>query len=769
MRTLDAALLAGHEPISLVGIGRERRLIVNVGNGPQRVDLCWVDEVALALIAMAQTCRQSITIVYPAPAGQVAILLAAQLLLHQFVMGNCESSVGIVTADTSMATRTWNALQIATTGARVAIAEVFPAFRAGPDGDGPAGGGRLRGVVIGQQCKGWSVDHLIVDHLAGFVRTDTDQPSIEVFADPIDPGLPRAEAEGRLIWGWSEAGIASANHLEVRADHTVPFSVASERLDTIAAGVDVRLRVARHPEAEAAVGRAREDLRLLRSLAPDRRDRNLERGLSAAWHHLSTLTSLPSRPSRFDKFAGVPPVAARPTRTFASELSAWARTLSGEISEIASILASDIADLRAALELGNPFEQTLREMHASETDIVVVTRTATAAKTLLDLLDIQHGRGRAASCTVHPIGGLHRQGTWPRALMIGEPSPWDWHRLLFGLAPSVEILTLGEQSASGCASSIALIESARNRWGGSEIREKTWRALVGTAHSALAEPPPVEIRPVLVLDGAEYIAEPDPFGELSALFNLDPLDIGGEGPQAPLAREDDVGKWTAAVPAVEVNTDRGRLLLEAGRPVDVREGPAIAQRHPEILEPGAIVLVGRRQGRVGLVEALEDRLGDRPDLLAARLLIDRYQSAVRQRFLESGHTIASLHRALVERGCARTSAAVRSWITQATMAPAQFADLQKLNDVLRLGMSEVQLRELFAGVERRRNFRRNAGRALAAAARESTAVADGDRVDAETGLTIADLREAIVEAVVLDVEPCHKPVPISLLGRLEDL
>ena len=49
--------------------------------------------------------------------------------------------MGIVTADTTMAARTWNALRIATTGAREPIAEVFPCYRAGPEGESP-------GVVV---------------------------------------------------------------------------------------------------------------------------------------------------------------------------------------------------------------------------------------------------------------------------------------------------------------------------------------------------------------------------------------------------------------------------------------------------------------------------------------------------------------------------------------------------------------------------------------------------------------------------------------------
>lgn len=766
--SLDAALLE-QEGTNVVRIARQRRLVLEDGHGPQWVDLCWVDEVVLALIDLARERGERLTIVYPAPAGQVAVLLAAQLLLSQFVRGNQSSSVGIVTADTTMATRTWNALRIATTGAREPIADVFPCYRAGPEGESPGGGRRLRGVIIGQECKGWPVDHLVVDHLAGLVRVDTQQPSVEVFADPTNIGLRRLEGTGRLVWGWSQDALAAGDATEVRAGHTVPFSVASERLETLAHGIGVRLRVAHHAEAEAATSRVREDLRVLRSMAPHRSDRNIERGLSVAWHHLSTLTSLPCTPSRFDRFAGVPPFAARATRTFASELSVWANTLPEDFAEISSILASDIADLRAALEKGNPFEQTLREIHAAGEETVVVTRTRTAAQALLDLFGVEPN-GRAGVLVVQSIGRLHRHGTWPRALMIGEPSPWDWHRLLSGLAPTAEVLTLGKQSADGCASSIASLNSARDHWGGDDIRAGTWLALVGTPAPAVAarETPSAPSRPVVVLDGAEYVPEPDPFESLASLFDLNPLDIGGEGPTFGLARESEGGEWTAAAPALAVVTDRGSLLLEIGRPVDVREGPKIVERRPETLEPGAILLVGRRLGRVGLLEALEERLADRPDLMAARFLVDHHRRLVRSRFAESGLTVAALHRAVVALGCDKTSGAVRSWVTDGTMAPQHIDDLKRLNEALELGLTPTRCSELFAGVQRRRGFRRAAGRALAAAARGSTVVADETRIDPETGLSVADLRDAVVEAVVVQVSPCDHPVPLTLLGILEN-
>jgi hypothetical protein len=769
VRPWDAKLLDDQCETSLVTIGRERRLVLDEGRGLRYVDLCWVDEVALALIELAVARRRSIDLVYPAPAGQVAVLLAAELLLSEFVRGVPSPSIGIVTADTTMTARTWNAVCIANPGARASISGVFPCFRAGPEGESPVGGRRFKGIIVGQRCAGWPVDLLVVDHLAGPVHVDGDQPSIEVFSDPLDRTLREAEGEGRLVWGWSDSDVARCNaELEVQRDHTVPFSVAADRLDAIAEGVAVTVTVAMHPEAEAAFARAREDLRLLRAMSPRGSDRHVERGLSVAWHHLSTLTSLPCAPQRFDRFSGIPPWAARSTRTFVPELSAWASTLSGDIGEVATILASDIGDLRAALDRGNPFETALKETAVGDVETLVVTRTRTASRALLDALGADPSDSGTGCITVCPVGRLHRHGAWPRALVIGEPPPWNWHRLLSGLSTDLEVLTLGRESARSCTTMVSAVREAREQWGSADVRGRTWRALLDS------QPPPppaasaVSHLPVVLVEGAEYVPEPDPFDEFSSLFDLDPFDLGGEGPRSGLAHESQDGEWNAEVDAVEVSTDCGRILLETGRPVEIRVGPKIVDRRPEQLQAGDALLIGRRQGRVGLLEALEERLGHRPDLLAARLLIDNYRRLVRSTFATSGLTVAALHREMGALGCDRTTAAVRDWVTGETMAPQQFDDLERLRTALDLPMSEGQLRELFAGVQRRRGFRRAAGRALAAAARSSTLVEDENRIDADTGLSIADLRDAVIEAVVITVARRDGPVPLTLIGQLEE-
>lgn len=297
-------------------------------------------------------------------------------------------------------------------------------------------------------------------------------------------------------------------------------------------------------------------------------------------------------------------------------------------------------------------------------------------------------------------------------------------------------------------------------------RRRTWPALLGTE-----PPPPPEVvargSTVVLSEGVEFVPEPDPFDPLETLFDLDPFDFGGEGPSGALAHQEGDGEWSSEEAAVQVTTTLGIVLLESDRLVEVRVDDRIVDKYPGDLAPGDALLVGRRQGRVGLIDALEERLVGRTDLLAARLLVDDLRSRIRHAIAESGLGIVELHRHLVDLGTARGRDAVRNWITEVTMAPQAFEDLERLNTALRLGMTNLRLRELFTAVQHRRVFRRSAGRLLAAAARGATVVEDDSRVDDETGLSIADLRDAVVEASVISVRQCDEPVPISLLGRLE--
>jgi hypothetical protein len=66
-----------------------------------------------------------------------------------------------------------------------------------------------------------------------------------------------------------------------------------------------------------------------------------------------------------------------------------------------------------------------------------------------------------------------------------------------------------------------------------------------------------------------------------------------------------------------------------------------------------------------------------------------------------------------------------------------------------------------------RTFRRAAGKALAKAATVAVTSKDYGRVDPETGLSVADLQEAVVVAMIQEVRTLAEPVPITLTGYLD--
>src|SRR6266849_3446986 len=170
---LDMALASLEGPGSLVAIAREGRLARRrPGMGSVRVQLGPVDEAALALVGLALDQRRSITVVYPAPAGEVSVLLAAEILIRRLLTSQSSQRVGIVVADTSRATSAWDELAISAPGSRTPIRDVFPVLRAGPDGESPIAMRQFRGGVIGRHFHDWPVDVVIVDHLSGPVLGD---------------------------------------------------------------------------------------------------------------------------------------------------------------------------------------------------------------------------------------------------------------------------------------------------------------------------------------------------------------------------------------------------------------------------------------------------------------------------------------------------------------------------------------------------------------------------------------------------------------------
>ena len=763
----EKILVAGKGPGSLVWVAREGLLSRHVHGSYVEVGLSLVDESVLALVDLAIHRRSSVTFVYPSPAGDVSMLLAAQILIMG-LLGRNLHSVGVVTADTTTAVRTWSQLNFGRPGQRAAIGEVFSCLRAGPNGEYPRRRRDFKGLLVGRQFSDWPVDIVIRDHLAGPAPGTPGVPTINVRADPLESSLQDASNSGEPIWGWGPGDVAMLSSAQPEGAHRrAPFSVAEGRLATIASEIHPTVRVAYNQEAEYSAKALKDDLFTLHQMAGASPSAQLLRGLRVAWHHQRTLQAMPVRPSQFDRFAGVPPIAARSTATYEPELRTWARTLGGEIGELAEIIAADLADLRDALENSPPFITEISQVAAGDEEVLIVVPSGTAGRALVDELGGNVQQGTIGSCQVVSMRSLHRMGTWEKALVVGLPPRWHWHRLDSGLTADLNLLVLGDTEAASSRRSLVALHEARNRWSNADMRRNAWKQLTGV------DPPPEpqgRVRPFEepdVVTAHEFIPAPDPFEAFEQLLVAAPL-FGEEGPSETLAAEGADGHWRTEVEAVEVSTDSGTILLPVDRAVDVREGNRLHEVRADRLAPGMFLLINRSAGRVGLLDAVAEQLrSHRPDLYAANLIIRDLRASIREGFLGSGMNAAELYERLVSLGFAKTYQAARGYVADdGPLAPRDLSDLRRLSASLSLGYDDRRTAETFTAVQRERTFRRATGRALAAAARSTVLLPDADIVDADTGLSVADLQELILEAKVLAVRHCETPVSLSETGLL---
>ena len=301
-----------------------------------------------------------------------------------------------------------------------------------------------------------------------------------------------------------------------------------------------------------------------------------------------------------------------------------------------SVVATDLADLRSALDTGNPIQTELIRwcVHDSPPPLLVF-KTRTAAKAFQSVLKewqakSEGGRRRFVGLpAITWLSQLATQSPVPFALVVGSPPRSAWHRLDSGLARELDVVVIGPAEAKRVEVAAAAVRNARARWASLKNRERVWLALIDNVPP---EPPidvPVVAAPeVESVEGARLRPQQDVFSPLGSLLRDDRRLLEEEGETTEVAREVESGQWLAFVDAVEVETDLGRLLLPADSDVDILEpdgepGEVVAAS----LKPGMQLIIGREAGRVGLLDALEARLQHKPAILAARLLLRSYREA----------------------------------------------------------------------------------------------------------------------------------------------
>lgn len=761
-------------PGTAVFVSRRGRLLQRQGDGYRPVELTWVDEAALSIVAQALRTQTSIGLLYPAPAGELAALVAAQALVHLFLSGQHDARLGVVTADPRRIQRVWTRLAAVELGQVTPLEQWFRCLRAGAGGTPPPIEPGERGLLVGTRRRSWPVHVTVFDHLNGTVEVDEGRGlQIHLFVDPLGNDVDEWVSSGRPLWGWPHGLLRSYGPpAPLRADH-VPFSVANGRIRALESGCKVRIRPLLHEGIERRLRAILDDLRALGDAAGPSPPSHVVAGLKRAWGHAYALMSLPCRPSEYDRFCGQPPRAAAPTSEFADEIREWARTLPGEMVEYALVLADDLDDLRESLDEHDVVLPAIREAIARDEPTLIVVRTRTAAEALCAALGVDLHDPAPAAPSVCWYRSLHGVESHRKALVIGPPPRSVWHMVDCGLAVETVVLVLGRSVAEWTTRALVALRERRGSLGGREMRERAWRALFGANPPPPPEPipseAPVEVEAVVVRTSPE-----GPFSPLRRLLLDDRPLIEEDGFEA-VAVHDDAGSWSGVVDAIEVQTGEGVLLLPADGEVDVLDGGELKTCRVEQLRRGMQVVVSRDGARRRLLDALTLTIEeDRSDLRAARMVVELFKKRVQDGFsaLRRAFGDLAVHefcRRVRLAGSTKSEAAIRGWVEpDGPLGPRDLEDLRYLCRALSLRTDEDWLRGIHAALTRIRGFRQALGRALSEAARRAVA-ADDSRVDPETGLSVADLREAVVVATVVAVGPTRRHVRATEVGRLMEV
>lgn len=598
---------------------------------------------------------------------------------------------------------------------------------------------------------------------------------IRIAADPLDYTLDRTVDDENPLWGWSE-GILRMYTPPTRPAPSVPrapFSVASDRVAVLTRGLSTTVQICEHDEAERRLADARAGLVRLSELAGGNPRRHLITGLRVAWAHLATLASLPCLPAEYDKWAGIPPRAARSTSDFEREIAGWARTLEEPLRVVAEDVATALGELRASLQKGNPLRASIERASLEAAPGYLVVRTRTAARAVCAAFGQRPADLKIGSLKVAWNADLHRLLVRQRAVIVGAPPRAGWHRLASGLAQRLEVLVLGEDEGKRAHRAWQGLQVGRAYWSGQRFRGVAWKRLIGGPLPAAYPEPDVPVVAAAVFSGPEFAPALDPFTPLGALLRDDRPLLAEEGIADQLVEIVSERECRATVAVVEVRTDRGYVLIPGDREVDIILGDQLESVVATGLTKGMRLILGRQGGRLDLLAALQERLGHRPDLFVARALIEEYQKRVYNAFkayLNGGQLMTDFCKTMRNWGCKKTDTAIRGWAQPGgAMGPRDYEDLHCLSGALRLGYGERRLKEIDASLKRIRVFRQHAGLAVSRAATAALLSREESRINEDFGLSVADLREAVTVATVHSVRSFPRQVNVTEIGHIQEV
>ncbi|MFG1761442.1 DISARM anti-phage system protein DrmE domain-containing protein [Micromonospora echinofusca] len=631
---------------------------------------------------------------------------------------------------------------------------------------------RLEGVIVAAGAA-------TADELAAVLQqTGRRIPAVYLTGDPYDAGLDVVRSAGGVVWAWDAAclsALAGPAATPRRADAGAVFVAAQQLQATGAAVVDI---VA--PQPGTALDRALDTLwkaagQLVGAAAVD------PVGLRWAWTAFHAAASVPVRPDVYDRFAAANPYRMR-LGTLVETARGYAEHAAGSSRDAWLRFADALTDaLRAATEqprTGQLVDWATARVEAGERAILLVRGTSAAAAVTAALTESprtplgweQTVQVRtvtaAARGMVEPGVPLAVVGTLPRSrsgLLTSPP------------APAVLQLTCGPLEGRRA---VRQAVAARTRM--AHLRTEA----VTVSAAALGVTPgcrPVGTDPVAavrVVDGGvvravdanEMASAEDtawePFavhvtGVLRAVMAAAEDDLGTLAVREPTSTDSDV-------PAIAVHLDDPNgarvLWLPPNELVTRRRGPTLSRVAAKALQSGDVLLLVDRAARTYLRVALTEKLSERTEYAALRMLVDFWHArAAAAR--DSGLTQQQILDRMT--GTTLTTAgAVGHWMRGTVDGPADSADVARFARAVNDDALLAEAERVAWALRTLHIVHRKLGAWLAGQVETAASRAKDSMVDADLGVHVADLLDVITEHPVADVDPAEQLVPASLVGVL---
>lgn len=599
-------------------------------------------------------------------------------------------------------------------------------------------------------------------------------PVVYLTGDPNDAALDTVRNAGGIVWAWDRHALAALAELAAptRSRDAGPLIASTDALRASSHATITIHQPAGGPLDDALDRMWTATAALAAALASDARGPGAEVGARWAWGAFNALALLPVAPAVFDrytpanpyhlKFSAVPDIAREFARNAsASTQDAWA--------QLADALADGTDAARAQPRSGQVIEWVAARVEA-DLPATLVVRNAIAAEALHAVLDESPSTPPdwAGVVAVRTLASVNKSGMTMELCVPGIPPRYQVALLALPPATAVTVLACGPRETRRA---VRMVVTARARL--AELRRETIEVSgprLGLPVAPMKDSDPVanievvhggQLRPPTVED--LNVSGPDPF-EFDLLATLAHAAVDSDEDVSDIRTDRPVGTDMVTVIAVLLAGSK-TLFLEPNDVVTRRRGTTLSRVAAKSLAARDRLLLVDRTARTDLRVTLTAKLSERTQFAALRMLVDFWH----QRAALAGQIPGCTYQQILDRMTGTsitTTGTISNWIRGVVDGPADHDDLVRfaraIGDDLLLSEAErvsLALRTLHTA-------NRKLGHWLAAQVSRATNRRRDELVDADLGVHVSDLLDAISEHEVLTVEKATREVPAWQVGSL---